>query len=401
MKNLSKTKQNLSIIFAILVFFSALILEIFYFWIKYVNIDYFEKQNFRQTSAMFEEWLKNDPFFLQWFLSENARPRMHNKQGPNFRFMNFVILDKNSNIVIENINEEINEDFDFKNFTCNKVHKTDDFYIKKLDIWEYTDYKNIIFIKRQTYSSIDLLSDLLLFIFVDILFWVVFYLIWLKFVDKNLKPVEEVLDDMNDFIHNANHELKTPISIISTNMQILKSTKIYEEDLILNSINEIKRLDNLLSGLSELSNINDSNNIETFFVWQNTQVIIKEFDSLIKEKNIWITFKSISDFEIKAKKDYFYIMFSNLLKNAIKYNITWWKIDIDISKNSLTISNTWELIKPEELDKIWDRFYKCDNSRNSEWFWIWLSLVKKICNIYSWKIEAKTENNLNTFKIIF
>jgi signal transduction histidine kinase len=51
---------------------------------------------------------------------------------------------------------------------------------------------------------------------------------------------------MNDFIHNASHELKTPISVVSSNLQLLKELKSFEPDLILSSIDEIKRIDNLI-----------------------------------------------------------------------------------------------------------------------------------------------------------
>jgi signal transduction histidine kinase len=51
---------------------------------------------------------------------------------------------------------------------------------------------------------------------------------------------------MDDFIHNASHELKTPLSVISSNLQLIKKLKTYEEDLLDNSIDEIKIVDNLI-----------------------------------------------------------------------------------------------------------------------------------------------------------
>jgi len=54
----------------------------------------------------------------------------------------------------------------------------------------------------------------------------------LKFITDIFIPVEENLNDMKNFIHNAGHELKTPISAISSNLQLLKVTKKYDKELV-------------------------------------------------------------------------------------------------------------------------------------------------------------------------
>jgi len=84
-------------------------------------------------------------------------------------------------------------------------------------------------------------------------------------------------------------------------------------------------------------------------------------------------------------------MLSNIVWNAIKYNKNNWKIDIKIDKTKLSIKDSWKWIPSSDLEKIFDRFYKVDRSRNSDGFGIWLSLVKKIADIYKWKIEVKSK----------
>lgn len=404
--NLKQTKIKLSLLFVMLVFSIALILEILFFWIKYVNINYWEKRDFGVSTQMFLNNLSESNLFLNLLLSEkiiinHKWPR--DSMWPGLKFLNFFITDKSWNVVVEKISQEIDEQIDYKDLDYNVVFDKWEYYIKKVYIWDkYREYKDIIFLKKQMYSLENFLEDLFAFILINIIFSVIIYYIWYIFVNKNLKPVEKILSDLTDFIHNANHELKTPIAIINSNLQLLKTTKNYEEDLIDNSIFEIKRIDDLINSLSNLSNINVTKDREDLSLNKEISEIINEFSSILKEEDIKLNYKKTFDTTLKANKEYFYILFSNLLRNAIKYNHKKWEINIVLNKNKLSISNTWEWIKVEDLDKIFDRFYKCDSSRNSAWFGIWLSLVKKICDIYDWQIKVNSEIwKITTFEINF
>jgi signal transduction histidine kinase len=68
-------------------------------------------------------------------------------------------------------------------------------------------------------------------------------------------PVEKNFNDMNDFIHNAGHELKTPLSVIDSNIQLLKESKIYDENMIDELKNETTKLNSLLDSLINLNDI--------------------------------------------------------------------------------------------------------------------------------------------------
>jgi signal transduction histidine kinase len=95
-------------------------------------------------------------------------------------------------------------------------------------------------------------------------------------------------------------------------------------------------------------------------------------------------------------------MLSNLIWNAIKYNTKKWKINITYKDNELIIKDTWIGMKPNEIENIFDRFYKADRSRSTEGFGIWLSLVKKITDMNGWDIVVKSEKGKwSKFSIIF
>ena len=408
--NLKLTKIRLSIIFAWLVFFIAFFLELFYFSFRYLNFSYFEKQEFESLTNNFVLSINKDSLFLENFLKEKNRFKPSNwrfnneKQWPWpwwFKFISFVLTNKNWEIIVDWINERFNLNIDLKDIKNSNLILNNWVLIKKIDI-SNNDYWNIYFFKKQIYSFEDYIEDLLMFSIIDIIFSIIFYLIWYIFVNKNLKPVEEIIADMSDFIHNASHELKTPISVISSNLQLIKATKNYDEELVLDSVWEIKRIDWLINWLVELSNIKSTQLKEDIHIENEVKDIINELKSSIEKNNLTLNLEVKKDFVLNTNKQYFYILVSNLLRNAIKYNIENWKINILIDKNKLVISNTWYGIDSWDIDKIFYRFYKTEKSRSTEWFWIWLSLVKKICDIYNWEIVVKSEiNKITTFEIHF
>lgn len=413
-KNLQHTKKKLAFIFASLVFFIAFFLELTYFSIKYTNTNYVEKRDFHQVTTLFENQFKDSnkifDLFRETIFKIKERSFMWDRREKwwwdfmdwPLRFLNFVILDWSWNVVFESINQDIDYVFDYDDLHNDEIVDKNWLLIKKVYLW-WDNYENVIFFKKSIYSMWDYLKDLLYFTSISIIFSIMFYFIWLLFVEKNLKPVEENLKDMDDFVHNASHEMKTPLSVISSNLQLVKRLKSYDENLVDNSVQEIKRIDSLIEWLTSLSSISSVKKIDVFLVWKEVWEIMKEFENILKEKNIKVTISINKDFYIKASRDYFYILFSNLLRNAIKYNGEKNpEININISKNHLSIENSWTWIWESDLDKIFERFYKCDTSRNTEWFWIWLSLVKKICDIYDWDISVSSELNKKTkFEIRF
>lgn len=408
MNNISfkKTKFKLTLFFSLIVFCITIFLWFFYFTFKFYNTYSTQKVVFNEQILENTKILNNQ--LKIWEIFWIKRPEFDLKKR-NWPFwpknnLNFVVIDKTfDKVIYDNIFQNISIDHDLYSLEFWKIYLLDGYFISKKNISSITKNYQVYYFDKQKYSLVDYFKDLILFLVLSFVFSFVVFYIWSLFVEKILQPIKDTISDLNDFIHNANHELKTPLSVISSNLQLALKLKIYDEELIKNSILEINKSSNLITVLSELSDIKNIENKQKINFKTELEFIIWEFKNSILEKNISLNVNYINDFDIEINKNYFHILFSNLLWNAIKYNLEKsWKIDIEVSKDYFSIENTWDWIEKQDLEKIFDRFYKTDKSRNSEWFWIWLSLVKKICDVYFWKINVISEPNFKTkFKIYF
>ena len=399
--SLKHTKKRLTIIFTLLVFALAILLEWVFFTAKYYNYINTEEKTFSTITTTVENKFISLKDFVNNYDIWNRLFRI--RQGAHMDApkvthedpVNIIIINKDKiEVVFSNVVDEIGIDL-VENVLYeeeyNKIEQDYWFLVKKIELIDSWINYDILFIKKLRYNFSDYLTDLLGFVFITLLFGVFFYYIWYKFVSKNLEPVENNLRDMQDFIHNAWHELKTPIAIIHSNLQLIKETKSYEKDLIQEWLTEITKLDHLIESLVELSNINSSNNSEKISLKDEIKSVIKDFKVEADKKIIEIKVLNSNEKVLTINKQYFYILFSNLLWNAIKYSKKWAKIEINLRKNNFSIKDNWIWIKKGDLDKIFDRFYMSETSRNVDGHGIWLSLVKKIADMYGWKINVTSK----------
>ncbi len=89
-----------------------------------------------------------------------------------------------------------------------------------------------------------------------------FYFMGRYLIRETLAPVEANMNTMSHFVHDAGHELKTPLAIVSGNLQILRDSKNPEKGLIEENIATILSMSNSLDGLLELADIKKSGKIE-------------------------------------------------------------------------------------------------------------------------------------------
>lgn len=216
---------------------------------------------------------------------------------------------------------------------------------------------------------------------------IIIYFISLKLAYLTTKPIKEVNEKLKNYNHNLAHELKTPLSVLKSNLELLEIS--YDKDLVKSSFEEINSMENIINSL--------------LFLAENSQSKVKDkisFKKLLEKysenKNILLNIKE--DFIAYWDNNLFEILLKNLIENALKYSINK-KVNIEINGNEIIFSNKIDKnISKEELEKYTQIFYKWQNSNDFSSYGIWLSIVKKICDNYGLKILLKSEKN--NFKVM-
>ena len=212
-------------------------------------------------------------------------------------------------------------------------------------------------------------------------------------INELLNRLEDNLLREKQFTADASHELRTPLSVIKGTLEVLirKPREIYQyEEKINYCINETDRMTKLIDQLLFLARY-DSINVLPNKMKINIKSIISDIINRLKpvlvDKKITINLTSDGEVDATVDPSMMEIIFENLVTNSIKYSESDKQIEIDIKNNSnsllCSIKDQGYGMTEEQVKKIFDRFYRNDNSRNSEvgGFGLGLAIVKKLCEM--------------------
>lgn len=222
------------------------------------------------------------------------------------------------------------------------------------------------------------------------------------------------------FVQDASHQLKTPLAIIKGELEIYKNNIPPSErellkflDSVLYELNSLIKLTNDLLILARVdSNENQTSNVKVSI----DEVLLTQVSRLSKlaiSKNISINLNldgiihcQEDELKILADNELVGILFYNLIENAIKYSNekTEVKISVNVSNNKIfvEVSDKGIGIKEGQEEKIFNRFYRSENTHGKHGSGLGLAICMGIANLYKAKLYAKRNKDIgSTFYVIF
>ena len=324
-----------------------------------------------------------------------------------------VIFNRTGNIdKIINYSSNDLTDSEIKELVINNVNKINSKKIESLYTSDYvfmeTKEGNLIMVNNTSTKSY-LLKELFKSILVFITLETIQVIISLNITKRIVKPVNEAFIRQKQFIYDASHELKTPIAIISASAEMLEKNP--KEKKWLNNIKtENNRMNKLVISLLDLSK---SENIKENEVYTNVNLskVIKNkaltFESLIYENSLELDVDVVNDIMFNCNEDRIKELLSILMDNAIKHSLPNSQITVKLSKEKnniyLSVKNKGKEIPVSEREKIFERFYRLDKSRNRDdnRYGIGLSITKNIVINHNGTINVNCKDGYTTFIVNF
>ena len=356
-------------------------------------------------------------------LEHELRGLIYNQKKPGFdmpMLSSSIIIELDSENNIAKVSTFMESDEESLENTIYEIIKNEDKYGKvKLEGSSYgylKDYTTkglkIALMSRQ--PQITVLNNLLkVFISIGSISLILLLLISIYLTSRTIKPIKETFEKQKQFIANASHELKTPLAIIKTNNSLVlsnKSATVESQGKWLNYINnQIERMSELLDEMLTLAKLDTNKELKEFSEFDFSKLvnnILLTFEAVIFENRIQLESNILKDIKLKGDKESIKRVVIILLDNAIKYTNKNGKINVDLvqekNKIKLKVNNTGEGIKKEDLEKIFERFYRVDSSRARETggYGLGLSIAKSIVESHNGKIYAESNIGKDTTFII-
>lgn len=236
----------------------------------------------------------------------------------------------------------------------------------------------------------------------------VFLGISIFFADWAVRPVERAWNQQKQFLADASHELKTPLTVILTNTELLRSPSlsVKKKTHFLTGIRTMAgQMQKLVEEMLELSRI-DSGSIQLSMEPLDFSALTEEclcpFEALYFESGRELTSEISPGIRLSGSSAYLRQLLEILLDNALKYSSASSSVSVSLRKVRhsclLQVTSHGETLSDEELKRIFQRFYRTDNSRNRDGsYGLGLSIARNIVRKHHGKIWAESQDGVNTF----
>ena len=223
-----------------------------------------------------------------------------------------------------------------------------------------------------------------------------------------IKPVETAWKQQKQFVADASHELKTPLTVILTNAELLQSedcTETEKNRLSDNIYSMSKRMRGLVENLLDLARA-DNGTSKMVFEKLNFSDLVYEsvlpFEPVYFENGRNLYYRIDKDIYLNGSADYLKQTVGILLDNANKYSFENTAVRVELIRKEkhcvLSVKSEGEHISKEDLKNIFKRFYRVDEARtDGESYGLGLSIAESIIEAHKGKIWAESKENENTF----
>lgn len=256
-----------------------------------------------------------------------------------------------------------------------------------------------------------LISSILISIALFTVFMLIMFFISERLASYTIKPVKNAWVKQKQFVADASHELKTPLTVILANNDILLShtgsTILEEKRWIDSTKNEAIKMKGLVEKMLDLAKSESENNTSLLTnenISELTNKLILQFEGVAFEKGIVLDYKIEDNLVSYTCQDFYSRIINILIDNAIKYSPENERVSITLSsvgrKIRFSVTNLGEPIPENELDSVFERFYRSDKSRNTKGYGLGLSIARNLAESIDGSLQVKSSTQGTTFELI-
>ncbi len=229
-------------------------------------------------------------------------------------------------------------------------------------------------------------------------------------MDRMLATLERAFTSQREFVTNAAHELKTPIAVLKSTLQLAlqkpRTADEYQRELQ-NALEDVGRLETLMHSMLRLARaeqLQSGQRLEMPLVdlTASCEISAVRWRPMADAKSVVIEIQSQGTPQVKGDADDLETIWNNLLDNAIRYSPTGGKVRLSIARDngtaSIEVEDQGPGIREQDLQNIFGRFHRSDASRSRETggYGLGLAISKAMVEAYGGSIEAKTRSGRGT-----